>query len=55
MGKCFFKRCLYAILCLVIIVLSACTHMPAPPKWLAKIELNGPYDNELPEKYVTHS
>jgi len=27
--------------------------MPAPPKWLAKIELNGPYDNELPEKYVT--
>ncbi|MBI4619056.1 MAG: CHAT domain-containing protein [Desulfobacterales bacterium] len=52
MGKCFFEKCSYAILCMFIILLSACTHMPAPPKWLAKIELNGPYDNELPQKYV---
>jgi CHAT domain-containing protein/tetratricopeptide (TPR) repeat protein len=28
-------------------------NMPAPPDMLVKIELKGPYDSEIPEKYVT--
>lgn len=40
-----------------LMIMSGCgsmmESMPAPPDFLVKIELKGPYDKEIPEKFVT--
>ncbi|OPY82761.1 MAG: CHAT domain protein [Smithella sp. PtaU1.Bin162] len=57
MNHFFFNR--FILLPAVVFLLGICgcagvmESMPAPPDMLVKIELKGPYDKEIPEKYVT--
>jgi CHAT domain-containing protein len=44
---------LFLLYSLIAIVLNGCAlhDLPAPPRFLSTIELSGPYDKEMPEKY----
>ena len=41
---------------LLSLLISGCSslmqNMPAPPSALVKIQLQGPYDSDIPEKYI---
>jgi hypothetical protein len=45
--------CVVILCCIAILGATRCalTDLPAPPRFLSKIELTGPYDKEMPDKY----
>ncbi|PKN71539.1 MAG: hypothetical protein CVU54_00515 [Deltaproteobacteria bacterium HGW-Deltaproteobacteria-12] len=54
----YFLRKSALIVTLLFIGISGCggmmDNMPSPPDMLVKIELKGPYDADMPEKFITH-
>ena len=50
------KKTAFILIIIFLLAISGCATMtrvlPAPPDKFVKIELNGPYDGDIPSKYV---
>lgn len=56
MGKLMLKNGRVVLLCVWIFFVCGCAamgdYLPAPPESMSRIELKGPYDKDIPEKYA---
>ncbi|MCX5836510.1 MAG: CHAT domain-containing protein, partial [Deltaproteobacteria bacterium] len=56
MGKLLSKTCRIVLLSMWFLFAVGCAgiidYLPSPPESMSRIELNGPYDKDIPEKYV---
>ncbi len=58
MRKSYLSIVFYFLLCITLLAASGCAgmvdYLPAPPAALVKIELKGPYDKDIPERYQNY-